>query len=411
MATTSVAMAPGLRAVGGPSTPVVWFGGIVYPGWDDGDGLARQVRELSFVSIMDRYLLRNFLIAYGICFLSLIGLYVVIDLFANADEFFEDHAGTLTFFRRVGKFYFVHSFEYFARLSPVITMVAAMTTLANLHRHNEIVALLAAGVPTRRALAPILVGALGVIGLGIANREMMLPRYSEVLQRLHEDIEADHALIPSMCIDKDKVLFRADRAFRDRRVIENVNLTFPVEITGVLQEVHCVEAFEELDPETAEPGWRLIEATAGVDTNARRQKIRKLPDGTHFVRTNVRFVDMIRRSNWQSYASTMELVDLLQKEEIKNPQDTRVLIHTRIMEPALHFLLVLLGLPFVLQWERRNVFAGIAVSMGLCGAFFVTASSASYLASYGYIDSMLAAWSPVLIFGPVAVSLFPRIGT
>jgi lipopolysaccharide export system permease protein len=363
------------------------------------------------MKIMDRHLFMSFVAAYVICFVSLVGLYVIIDLFANADEFFEDHAGTLVFLRRVAKFYFVHSFEYFARLSPVITMISAMTTLANLHRHNEIVALLAAGIPTRRALFPILGGTLVVIGLGIANREFVLPAYSEVLQRLHEDIEADHVLLPSMCIDKDQVLFRADHAHREEKRLENVNVTFPVEITGILQEVHCIKAYHRPDPDTGEPGWLLVDGDAPIDTSMARGKVRQLPDGKLFVRTNVTFEDMIRRPNWKSYASTGELVTLLQREEIKDPQDVRVLIHSRLMDPALHFLLVLIGLPFVLQWERKNVFAGIAVAMALCGAFFVTGSMASYFASHGYIDAMLAAWTPLLVFGPLAMALFPRIGT
>lgn len=117
---------------------------------------------------------------------------------------------------------------------------------------------------------------------------------------------------------------------------------------------------------------------------------------------------MIRQSNWKSFAGTFELVNLLQREEIKDPQNVRILIHNRIMDPALHFVLVLLGLPFVLQWERKNVFAGIAIAMGLCGAFFVTNSMAGYMASYGYMDAVLAAWIPLFIFGPIAMYLFPE---
>lgn len=366
---------------------------------------------MSPMTIMDRYLFRNFVAAYLICFFSLVGLYVIIDLFANADEFFEDHAGTLAFLRRIGKFYFIHSFEYFARLSPVITMISAMTTLANLHRHNEIIALLAAGIPTRRALMPILFGTLIVISLGIVNRETILPTYSEMLQRLHEDIEGERVLLPTMNIDKDQVLFRADRAFREDNRLENVNITLPVEITGVLQEVHCLKAYHKAFPDSGEMGWELNDVDSNVDVTNTKGKLRRTADGKLFVLTNISFQDMIRQSNWKSFAGTWELVSLLQREEIKDPQNVRILIHNRIMDPALHFILVLLGLPFVLQWERKNVFAGIAISMGLCGAFFVTNSMANYMAAYGYIDAVLAAWTPLFIFGPIAMCLFPKIGT
>ena len=290
-------------------------------------------------------------------------------------------------------------------------MISAMTTLANLHRHNEIIALLAAGIPTRRELLPILFGTLIVITLGIVNRETILPAYSEMLQRYHEDIEGERVLLPTMNIDKDQVLFRADRAFREDNRLENVNITFPVEITGVLQEVHCMKAYYKVSPDAEDAGWVLDDVDTAVDVTNTKGKLRRSPDGKLFVRTNVSFNDMIRQSNWKSFAGTFELVNLLQREEIKDPQNVRILIHNRIMDPALHFVLVLLGLPFVLQWERKNVFAGIAIAMGLCGAFFVTNSMAGYMASYGYMDAVLAAWIPLFIFGPIAMYLFPRIGT
>lgn len=363
------------------------------------------------MKIMDRYLFMNFVVAYLICFVSLVGLYIVIDMFSNVDELLEDRAGTLVFLRRVATYYGVHSFEYFARLSPVITMIAAMTTLANLHRHNEIVAMLAAGIPTRRALVPILAGVMLVVGLGVLNREFVLPHYSLVLQRRHEDIDAKRAVQPSMQIDKDQVLFQASAAYRQEKRIENVNITLPVEIAGSLQEVHCREAYHRTDPANGAQGWILVEPEPALDLTASNGKVRRLASGETFVESNVTFEDMIRRSHWKSFAGTLELVRLLQREEIKDPQEVRILIHNRLMDPVIHLLLVLIGIPFVLQWERRNVYAGIAVAMGLCGAFFVAISAAGYIASYGYFDAVFAAWAPVFLFGPIAMALSNRIGT
>jgi lipopolysaccharide export system permease protein len=361
--------------------------------------------------IMDRYLFMNFLVAWVICFVSLVGLYVIIDLFSNADELIEDGGGTIVFLRRAGLYYGVHVFEYFGRLSPVITMVAAMTTLANLHRHNEIVALLAAGVPTKRALAPVLVGVAAVVALGVANREVVIPHFSPILQRRHEDVEGERVLRPTMQIDKDQVLFQAVHAHRRERKLENVNLTFPVAVAGSLQEVHCPEAYHRVDPASGKAGWALVDPDPPIDPAQGGGKIRRLDSGELFVESNVTFEDMIRRPLWKNFAGTVELVRLLQREEVKDPEDVRILVHVRLMDPVMHVLLVMLGVPFVLQWERKNVYAGIAVAMVLCCALFVAVSVAGYVASYGYIDATFAAWAPVLVFGPAATALFYRIGT
>lgn len=362
------------------------------------------------MKIMDRYLFVNFIIAYLICFISMVGLYIIIDLFANADEFMEDGANIGLFIHRATKYYYVHGFEYFARLSPIITMIAAMTTLAALHRHNEIVALLAAGIPTRRALVPILGGTALMIALGIANREVALPYYSEMLQRLHDDIDGERNAWPAMHMDKDQILYRAEAAYREDQRLENVNITLPMEVVGQLQEIHAPIAYHRVDPETNRPGW-LLEKSTPVQIVRPNEKIKRLDDGSVFIFSNVTFLDMIQTKNWMNFASTASLVAQLQNEEVKNPQSVRILIHNRMMQPLLHIILVLIGIPFVLQWEQRNIYRSIAISMLISLSFFIVDACSGYFAEYGYLDPVMAAWLPVLLFGPLALALFHQMGT
>lgn len=360
--------------------------------------------------IMDRYLFLSFVAAYLICFTSLVGLYITIDLFSNADEFLKDHEGTVAFVRKATKYYFFHSFEYFARLSPIITMIAAMTTLASLHRYNEIVALLAAGIPTRRALVPILFGVLLVVGLGVANRELVLSRISLILQRLHEDIEENRVLIPAVQIDHEQVLFRGSGAHREDKRLDNVNVTLPEEVVGQLQEIHCANAYYRTDETTGKTGW-LLEKPSALHIVRPTEKVKPLPDGNIFLFSNVTFIDMIRKANWMEFASTTELLGYLSKEDAKNPHSIRILIHGRLMEPVLNIILVLIGIPFVLQWERKNIYRSIAVAMLLSGLFEVVIIVSAYFSSFGYVDPMTAAWIPVFTFGPLAFVLFHRMGT
>lgn len=372
---------------------------------------AAGLAGMSSMKIMDRYLLINFFVAYMICFTSMVGLFIVIDLFSNADEFLEDHAGTVVLVRRASKYYFLHSFEYFARLSPIITQIAAMVTLASLHRHNELVALLAAGIPTRRALTTVLFGVMIVIGLGVANREIVLPRNSELLQRLHEDIEATKVLIPANRIDRDNVLFRGSGAYREDQRIDLANLTIPMEVAGQLQEVIAERMYYREDEATGKMGWHVVGLRSPFQLVRPSEKMKVLPNGDLFIFSNVTFTDMIRKPNWTLFASITDLVEQLHNSDGSDDQNIRAMIHNRLMNPVLNMLLVLIGVPFVLQWENRNVYRSVAVSMVLSGLFFVTDSTSSYFASFGYVDPLTAAWIPVFLFGPISFSLLHRMGT
>ncbi|HVJ83454.1 MAG TPA: LptF/LptG family permease [Planctomycetia bacterium] len=353
---------------------------------------------------IDRYLFRRFLGSFCMVFLCLVGLYIVIDLFANADEFMSDHAGQWTTAQRAVKFYAIHSFEYFWRLAPIITQIAAMTTLADLHRHNEIVALLAAGIPTRRALAPILTGVFLVVALGVANREWVLPANADFLQRPHANVDGTHEIEAKNYTDAADLSIRPRTAYLDPPRLEHVKVTLPD-----LQVVECRWAHFETDSETGRRGIRL----EGVSEPEPRmhERIKALGGGAYFVFTDAQIQDFTRRNNWMIYASTKELLRELAAERVKNPQEIRSLIHNRIMQPFGTLLLVLLGIPFVLQWNRRNIYRSLFISMVLSASFFAVDAVCTYVGGYGYVEATLAGWIPVFLFGPIAASLLHKIGT
>jgi lipopolysaccharide export system permease protein len=103
-------------------------------------------RRQTPMKIIDRYMLRQFIHVFVICFLSLTGLYLVLDAFSNLDNFlrYAEQRGSLL--SVMGEFYFYRAIGFFERLSGVISMIAAMFTVTWIQRHNEMTALMAAGV-------------------------------------------------------------------------------------------------------------------------------------------------------------------------------------------------------------------------------------------------------------------------
>jgi len=83
------------------------------------------------MKILDKYVVKNFLIGYAIAFCVLIGLRIIIDLFVNLDEFTE-HAdlSALAVMKNILVFYGVNSTLYFREFSGMITVVAASFSLA-----------------------------------------------------------------------------------------------------------------------------------------------------------------------------------------------------------------------------------------------------------------------------------------
>ncbi|HEY0009486.1 MAG TPA: LptF/LptG family permease, partial [Tepidisphaeraceae bacterium] len=116
------------------------------------------------MTILTRYILSSFLKNYFISLFVLIGLYIVLDMVFNFDEFTgtREGGGALATVSNVAEYYFYQSFKIFAQLSGVIPVAAAAFTFLRLARFNELTAMKAAGVHLVRVAAPAILCAVVV---------------------------------------------------------------------------------------------------------------------------------------------------------------------------------------------------------------------------------------------------------
>src|SRR4051794_8539366 len=145
--------------------------------------------------ILDRLLLWSFFKAYLICLVSLLSLYIVIDLFTNLEDFAQHSRGLVSVLNNIGKYYGYKVVQIFDRLCEAIVLLAAAFTVAWVQRNNELVPLLSAGVSTRRVILPVLVGASLLIGLGALNQELLIPRVADALLTDRDDPRGDKTLV------------------------------------------------------------------------------------------------------------------------------------------------------------------------------------------------------------------------
>src|SRR5690349_4686116 len=100
---------------------------------------------------IDRLMIRGYLKSYFICLVSLLTLYIVVDLFTNLDDFVQSGArGLQVVLLRIVSYYGYRVPQFFDRLCEAIVVLAGMFTVAMMQRNNEQLPLLSAGVPTQR---------------------------------------------------------------------------------------------------------------------------------------------------------------------------------------------------------------------------------------------------------------------
>src|SRR5882724_1842987 len=114
--------------------------------------------------LLDRYVLRRFLGAYGLCLFGFLLLFLVMDFFARLEDISSSRAAI----ENAGESVWVVVAEYYltklpfmlVTVGPFLTLFAAIATLITFGRHNEITPMVAAGRSHHRVLAPIYVFAV-----------------------------------------------------------------------------------------------------------------------------------------------------------------------------------------------------------------------------------------------------------
>jgi len=112
-------------------------------------------------------------------------------------------------------------------------------------------------------------------------------------------------------------------------------------------------------------------------------------------------------SRWLDFMSTSALADLIALGRVRNEPAARLTYNTRVTLPIDNIIMLLLGLPFILSRER-NIKASAALCLLVTASFLVFV----YLCQYTLTDQpLIAAWLPVLIFGPLSVVMLDAVKT
>jgi len=372
------------------------------------------------MTIIDRYLLRQFLRTFAICFISLTGLYIVFDAFTNLEQFLRCAEKSGGLFSLLGTFYGYKSVAFFNRTAGLLTLVAATFTISWFQRYNEMTALMSAGISRIRVIMPVIVAAIVVTLLATANRELIIPRISDQLARTPQNPLGDvgRPLQPRYDYRTD-VLIRGKMAYADQQRIVGPDFLLPPALADYGEQLVAKKAFYQ-PPQGDRPGGYLLDGVGQPKHLDEKPSLRLgnepvlitphdepewLQPGQCFVVSQVNFDQLTGGRTFRQFASTAQLIANLRNPSLDFGADLRVTIHSRIVNPFLDVTLLFLGLPLVVSRGNRNVFLSIGTCVGVVTVFLMTVIGFQYLGSIYLLDPALAAWAPLILFVPPAVGL------
>jgi len=368
---------------------------------------------------MDRYLLRQFLWVLFVLLSSFLGLYVVADMVNNFDELARHAAKNGGLLRVIATYYAQRSLPFIDMTGPLLIVMSAMFTVAAFRRHNELTALLAAGIAKRRIVRPILLAGVVLAVITTANRELVIPRIRQHLSYNAQDLAAENVRdIRSVYDNQTDILLSGQGVILRSREIERPTFFLPRGLDRYGRQLTAKRAvYLQADSDHAagyllngvqqpaniaqQPSLRLGEQWVVVTP----RDANWLKEDQSFVVSQVDFDQLSGGRGGRQYASTWELISALRNPSLDYGSGVRVKIHARFVQPVMDLVLLMLGLPLVLSRENRNPLMAAALSALIVGLFMAFTMACHYLGENLTISPALAAWCPLLVFVPAAVVL------
>ncbi len=366
--------------------------------------------------IIDLHILRQYVKVLVICFLSLTGLYVVVDAFGHLDELQMVAKKEGNWFAFLSEYYGARSLAFFDRTSALLALLAATFAATSMQRSNELASLMAAGIPKIRVVTPLIIGAVAVSLLAVANREMLIPSFRDKLMRNSQDWhgETKKDLEPKFDNRTDIVIGGRHTVAAEGRIVRPA-FQLPPEIAGFGTRLAAADAYFHEADEGRPRGYRLEGAEDpknldeipslhidGVPVILTSCDTDWLEPNECFVVSDISFDQLAAGNAWREFSSTSELISGLHNPSLDFAPDVRVTVHARMVQPFLDVTLLFLGLPLVLSRERRNVFVAAGLCVLVVAIFFVVVIACHALGKGCLMDPSLAAWCPLLIFAPAA---------
>jgi lipopolysaccharide export system permease protein len=383
-------------------------------------------RRWAIGGTLDRYVGGQFAMAYLTAFCVIVGMFFILDMSSNLDDFLEPWAdGSRVSTELVARYYLSNTPFLFLQAAPFITLIAGLFTLSRLLGSNEIAAAMAAGVSARRAIMPIFVGgalaALAMVAVREGATSTILPvreslRY--VLERKSFDVV--HKTLRMRTPGGSLLRMAEYRPGEEDVTPEGLGLAVhlregPRWVATIRAERATFAQREGVWGLALEGGERIEVARGGEEVSGGQGgERRKVTPQDWLGPEEFPFDPALALTYLRARDNPLEL-SFAESRELGSRDPDNVVYQTltqyHLTFPLANLVLLLVGLPLLMRHERGSGAEGLAKGLLLCLFFFAADFVCRNLGVQGSLDPLLASWLPVLFFGSLGVVLFESLPT
>ena len=376
------------------------------------------------MKLLDRYILKTFLVTFFFVVLILLAVITVIDLTDKMDKFAKAELGAADI---VG-YYFDYIPWIGSLLTPITIFIAAVYVCSRMAAHTEVIAMLSAGISFKRMLVPYFIGATLVGGISFVLNGWIIPdsnksrlafemqflksKYYFEKQNIHIQVASDTYLYMKSYNNNNETGYHFTlEKFDDNRLIEKLTasrITWDStthkwklydwsvkKVEGIFETPKRPEAIPAFEVSKVAAPQEFVEKGTEMDTA--------------LVIHPKEFESDYRKYDGLTLNELDEQIRTLRARGSTGIELYEVEKYTRFASPFTIYILVFMGLIVSARKSRGGTGPQIALGFLLSFIFILFFMLFRTFAENGSLPPEISVWIPNIIFGIISIAMYKYV--
>ncbi len=353
--------------------------------------------------ILDRYLLREFLVYLALGLLGFIVIFIVVDLIEKMDVFLDHKAPALLVLQ-----YFVNlAPDVIVKMLPVALLLATFLALGQLNKFGELTAMRAGGLSLVRILMPVLMMATLSVACSLLLGEYIVPAATRARETIFEErIQHLARAVPSERADVT-YLGRGGRIWIVGLYLVHEHRMHDVSLqefkNGVLtRRIDAVEATWD--------GKRWVFVGGYARTFDRGKERAEGFGSMALAGLGERPEDFAKEGHKPEEMNWFELRSYIERLRASGARVENYLVdlHLKLAFPLICLIVVLIGGAMSTQLRMQSAALGFGLSVAISFLYYGIMRAGQALGHNGALSPYVAAWSADVLFGSIALVMMAR---
>jgi lipopolysaccharide export system permease protein len=345
------------------------------------------------MTIIDRYIARQFLTIFLFALLSFAALFIIINLVENLDRFLDRHIPV----GRIILFYLSGLPDTFLLTSPLSALLASLFVTGKLSMQSELPALKSAGMSLTRLMKPFLVVTLAITALNTVNSCFIAPslydwskgdekRYLKNPKEndggpLHiRESRTRNLTVGQIGPDRKSATMVSLETFDGSKIVSRLDAD---SLRIITREKYWI--FYNTKQRSFSGSVETLATKAGADT----LKLSLAPSTFKMIDTDPDEMNILQH------------VDFIRQKErsgLPGLERATVKLHTKIALPLASMIIVFIGVPLSSKKKRSGLAVEVSISLLVGLLYLGMLKTIGSLGYNGLVNPLLAAWLPDLLF-------------